>query len=485
MTDWDEIFDAVRKAPSPLNRNLPRIVERLTGEAYHERPHLTALERLLTDAVRDVAHGKTRKIVISMPPGQGKSVNCSVALPVYALANHPSWPCAVISAEASLAYKFSRDARVVAPEMGVKLAPDAGQVSEWETTSGGGLLARGVGGTLTGRRVKLMVIDDPVKDAQAAYSEVEREALQSWYRSVARTRLNPVSLALLVMTRWHEDDLAAYLIKQGWEEFRLPAISEGEGDPIGRAEGEPMLTPQADETPEQAVLRWATEREEVGEYVWAGLYQQRPAPAGGAIFNVDDLLELTEPVDLDIGTWITSWDLGFGTTDRERKKHTDYSVGCVIQLLPDGRFIIHDLVRGRWEFTDQLTQMRALIRKWPQATHHLVEAAANGAAAIDTMKRDGPGVDAITGITPVKPLGSKIVRWQAATPTMEAKKVLHTGGPWVKDLLAEMAVAPNGKHDDQLDALTQGINWLRPRHLGSVPSTSKAKTVSRPLPGRW
>jgi predicted phage terminase large subunit-like protein len=484
VTDWDAVFDGMRNAASPLNRNLPGIVERLTGEAYHKREHLTALTDLLTNAVKDVANGKSRKIVVSMPPGLGKSINCSVGLPIYTLANHPSWNVAVISAEASLAYKFSRDARTAAPEMGVKLKDDSGQVQEWETLSGGGLLARGVGGTLTGRRVKVMIIDDPIKDAQAAYSEVERESLQSWYKSVARTRLAPVSLALLVMTRWHEDDLAAYLLQeQGWEEFRLPALSEGEDeDPIRRPVGHPLLTPQDDETVEKALERWKTEREEVGAYVWAGLYQQRPAPADGAIFNVDHLRELDEPIDLDVGTWVTSWDLGFGTTDRERKKHTDFTVGTVWQRLPDGRYILHDLVRGRWEFTEQLAQMRRLAARYPQCSHHLVEAAANGAAAIDSMKRDSPGVAKIDGVTAIKPIGSKIVRWQAATPTMEAGRVCHVGGSWLSELVAEMAVAPNGKHDDQLDSVCQALNWLRVRS-GKAAEVNKT-TVATRLPGR-
>lgn len=482
MTDWDEIFGAVRDAPSPLNRNLPRIVERITGEEYHERAHLTALETLLTDAVRDVSNGKTRKIVVSMPPGLGKSVNCSVALPVYTLANHPSWNVAVISAEASLAYKFSRDARTIAPEMGVKLKDDTGQIQEWETTSGGGLIARGVGGTMTGRRVKALIIDDPVKDAQAAYSEVERDSLQNWYKSVARTRLAPVSLALLVMTRWHEDDLAAYLLKQGWEEFRLPALAETD-DLLGREPGEPLLTPQADETTDAALERWAKEREDVGEYVWAGLYQQQPAPAGGGVFNIDHLQELSEPIDLDVGLWVTSWDLGFGTTDRERKKRTDFTVGTVWQLLPDGRYILHDLVRGRWEFTEQLSNMRRLAERYPQCSRHLVEAAANGAAAIDSMKRDSPGVKSIDGVTAIKPIGSKLVRWQAATPTFEALKVFHVGGSWLPDLVSEMAVAPNGKHDDQIDSICQAVNYLRTRPI-SKPDVAKT-TVAKQLPGRW
>lgn len=481
--DWSALVDSARARRGPNNAmSMPSIVQHVTGGAYHHRYHLDDLTKLLTDAVEDVRRGKSRFIVVSMPPGQGKSVTCSVALPLYVLAQHPTWNAAVVSSELSLATKFSRDARREAEDVGVQLAPDSGQVTEWETTAGGGLLARGVGGSLTGRRVKVLVIDDPIKNAQQAYSEVEREALWQWYLKVARTRLAPASLALLVMTRWHEDDLAGKLLKAGWEEFRLPALAETD-DPIDRAVGEPLLTPQAEETIAEALVRWAKEREEVGEHTWAGLYQQRPAPAGGSIFNTDDLLAVEEPIDLEAGTWVTSWDLGFGTTDRKRKAKTDYSVGTVWQSLPDGRYILHDVVRGRWEFTEQLSTMRRTIARYPQCSRHLVEAAANGAAIIDTMRKDAPGVPSIPGVTPIKVAGAgKVERWQACTPLMEAHKVYHMGGAWLDALVAEMAVAPNGTHDDQLDSFAQALNWLRV-HRARAAEVNKT-TVATRLPGR-
>lgn len=445
--------------------DLPHIARELSGGTYHQRDHLDALSGLLTAAVADAAAGQSRRIVVSMPPGQGKSVTCSVALPLYMLAQYPDWNIGITSAEASLATKFSRDARRHAPTFRITLAPDSAAVTEWETIDGGGMIARGVGGALTGRRIKALIIDDPVKDARAAHSQVERDALWDWWQSVAKTRLAPSSLALLAMTRWHEDDLAARLLKQGWEEFRLPALAE-DGDPIGRAPGEPMLTPQADETPEQALTRWAQVREEVGSYVWAGLYQQRPAPAGGSVFNPDWLLPVDAPLDLETGSWVTSWDLSYGSKG-------DYTVGTVWQCLPD-RYILHDVIRGRWEFTEQLAAIRRTATRYPQCSHHLVEAAANGAAVVDTLKRE------TTGVYPVKPLGGKVERWQAITPLMEAGKVFHVDGAWLPDLIAEMAVAPNGAHDDQLDSLAQALNWLRVRKVGPP---RVAKVTNRTLPG--
>jgi predicted phage terminase large subunit-like protein len=442
------------------------IARQIAQSAFHQRPHLDALASILETAVRDVAEGGTRRLVISMPPGQGKSQTGSVATPLHILAKHPTWNIGLISSEASLANKFSRDARRHAPQLGIEISKDSGQVTEWETTKGGGVIARGVGGALTGRRLKVLIMDDPVKNAKAAYSELERSNLWEWYQSVAKTRLAPASLACLFMTRWHEQDIAAMLLEQGWEEFRLPALAETD-DLLGREPGEPLLTPQAEETEAEALDRWVRTRDEVGSMVWAGLYQQRPAPAGGSIFNADWLQDPPEDLDPGEGTWITSWDLSFGGSG-------DYTVGAVLQALNNGTIVLHDLIRGKWEFTEQLAHFKRTATRYPQVSHHLVEAAANGAAMVDTTRRSIPGV------TPVKPLGGKVERWQAATPTMEAGR-LAVVRPF-QELRDEMVVAPNGAHDDVLDAVTQGLNWLRVRRHGPPAVTSS--TISRRLPGR-
>lgn len=452
------------------DRSIETIAASLTAGGFHQRTHLDRLATLLETAVADVADGGTRRIVISLPPGSGKSVTASVALPVHILANHPTWNIGIICSEQSLAAKFSRDARREAPTHGVSIAHGVSGALEWETAQGGGVIARGVGGALTGRRLTALCIDDPIRDARVAYSEKERTNLWSWYQSVAKTRLAPASLAVLCMTRWHESDIAASLLAQGWEEFRIPALAEDE-DQLGRNPGEPLLTPQAEETPEEALARWDTVRAEVGAYVWAGLYQQRPAPAGGSIFNADHLTDPPEGLDLNAGTWITSWDLSFGGSG-------DYTVGTVwqrVKIGPKVWYILHDLVRGRWEFTEQKTAITRTATRYPQCTRHLVEKAANGAAMVNVLK------DEIPTITPVKPLGGKVERWQAVTPLMEAGTVATMGGAWMQDLIAEMVVAPNGAHDDQLDSFAQGLNWLRPRRGGVIETQPPTQAPADPL----
>src|SRR5699024_4690631 len=141
-----------------------------------------------------------------------------------------------------------------------------------------------------GRGARVLVIDDPHKDFVDAHSATFRAAIWDWWLAVAQTRLEPPSLVIVIMTRWHEDDLVGRLLSKeyegdpaAWERIRLPALADTENDPIGRELGEPLLSPLFTETREQAVERWAETRTAVGEYVWSALYQQSPSPAKGAI----------------------------------------------------------------------------------------------------------------------------------------------------------------------------------------------------------
>lgn len=281
---------------------------------YHPRAHTDHLADVLTQAIHDAERGIDTRVVVEMPPGEGKSSVCSVAAPLFALSRNPTWEIALVSAEASLATKWSRDCQHAVREghvPGVKLSAQASAVTEWETSEGGSFLARGVGGAITGRRIKFLVIDDPIKNLADAHSKVQRETLWDTWQSVLKTRMRPGSVVVLVQTRWHEDDLAGRLIGTGdWKEVRFPAVADS-SDLLGREPGEPLLSPMVDETREQALARWEQVRVEVGTYVWDALYQQRPAPPGGAVFKTDWWNTLPPPPQFE--RLVTSWDLTFGS----------------------------------------------------------------------------------------------------------------------------------------------------------------------------
>lgn len=463
-------------------------------DGYRNRPHLDYLSDRLAQAVTDVEQGTDRRIVISMPPRSGKSFLTSQFLPLWLLRRHPEWKVGMISHDVTLSVSWARGVRRLIdthPELGIKIAPDAGAAAEWETTSGGGILSRSVGGAITGRGFKALIMDDVVKDFVAAHSQTQRQSVWDWWTSTASTRLEPPSLVIAIGTRWHEDDYIGRLLSHDtdgdpdlWEEIRFPALAET-GDVLGRSPGQPLLSPLIDETEEEALARWATVKRSVGSYTWAALYQQRPAPATGAIFDMawmrywttdpgkvtdDGKVVLLNPNDHS-GNWCESWDCAFKGTQT-----SDFVVGQRwVRRGPN--LYLTDQTRGRWSFTQTLQHMRAFAADHVPA--RLVEDKANGTAVLDTMRRE------LGGLIPVTPRDGKEARARSVTPAFEAGNVYlphPTEHPWVSDLLDEMRSFPTGVHDDQVDALTQALNRLT-RSSGTARAGAPGLT-SRRIPGR-
>lgn len=480
LPDNPEMLNAIIESITPkADMEIPSIAEigrAIAGDNWQERDHSEYLSTTLADDIARVEAGHSVRRVISMPPGSGKSTIGSVATPLHLLSAHPDWNVGIVSAEQSLANKWSRDIRraVIADQVPVKLASDSTALTEWETTEGGSLIARGVGATIVGRRLNVLIIDDPIKDFAEALSSVARNLLWERWVGVLSQRLHPVHLVLLIQTRWHGDDLAGRVIEDetdDWQVTKIPAIAEA-NDPLGREIGEPMLSPQRVETKESALERWNKIRERVGSYVFDASYQQNPAPPGGATFQAD-WFKWYEPHELPPnteGTWITSWDLTFGTGNAQTG---DFVVGQVWQY-HEGQAYLIDQVRGRWQFTEQLRQIRELAERYPHATAHLIEKAADGFAAIDTL------VQEIPGIIPIPPKGSKEIRAQAVSPMVEAGQVwLPSKVKWADDLIMELQAFPTGgTHDDQVDALTQALKRFREPSTATIYAPESVRAIS-------
>lgn len=434
-------------------------------EGYLPRPHTNYLSDRLTDAVRRVANGEQVRMIVSLPPGAGKSSIGSVALPLFALRQYPRWQIGIVCGESTLAQKFSRDVRRAITEERVNIAladrrAGAFTVGFWETAQKGSVTAKGLSGKVPGRRFKLLIIDDPIASLADAYSTRSRDAAWDHWQGTLKPRLRQDgALVVVISTRWHEDDLAGRLIDRQtddapWEEIRIPAIAEL-GDLLGREVGEPLLSPQVDETIEQALARWETTKTEVGGVVWDALYQQRPAPPGGVVFLRDwwQFYEEAEAPARDAGQMLTSWDLTFGAGASEVG---DFAVGQVWQKVGADCYL-RDQVRGRWPFTEQIRQIRALVARWPEANLHLVEKAAAGGPAVDTLQQEIPGLVAV-------PPGSnsKVVRAQAVAPTVESKNVyLPKRAEWIDTFLQEVSAFPYAPHDDQVDPLSQALKRMQ------------------------
>ena len=478
--------------------------------SFTSRPHLALLSEEIADAVRDVERGQNRFLSVAMPPRSGKTQLISKQTPMWVLRRHPDWKVVLASYDGGMAASWAGDIRQsieAHPDLGIAISPDSGARSSWSTVEQGSMFTTSIRGALTGRGARLLIIDDPVKDFIEAHSVIMRNHLWDWWLSVALTRLEPPYLVIVVMTRWHEDDLVGRLHSteyegnpKVWRNLSIPAISEGPGDALGRDPGEPLYSPIISETREQALHRWNDVKQAVGSYTFAAMYQQRPSPSKGAIFDsswwkfwttdpakaTDDgrIVFLDESV-LVGAQWVDSWDCAFGQAGAERG---GWVVGQRWMRHQDRRYLMHQ-VRGRWNFTETLAEMT----KWSRNDDHvispwgdmvfdrLIEAKANGAAIIEVMKEH------ISGIKGINPTVSKEARARAVTPEIESGHVYlplpsDIGHEWVLEFLSEMRNFPHDVSDDQVDTLTQALSYLRSSGGGRLTVPGSPSTMLRTIP---
>jgi hypothetical protein len=248
--------------------------------------------QLLLQHLEKVARGEIKRLMVLMPPGSAKSTYSSILFPPWFFAQRDNAQIIGASHGSDLAEDFSGQIqghiRQHSGLLNYQLATE--NVKRWRTTNGGFYRAAGIGGSITGRRADGGLIDDPVKGAAEAESLTYREATWQWYQAEFYTRLKPHAWIILIMTRWHEDDLGGRLMQAAaaggdqWVVLKLPAICDSLDDPLQRPLGAALWPEWQDE----AAL--AQIRANVGEHVWGSLYQQDPKPRGASFFDLDSLL---------------------------------------------------------------------------------------------------------------------------------------------------------------------------------------------------
>lgn len=390
------------------------------------------------------------RLLISTPPQEGKSTRCSVLFPVWAMMQKPGLRVAVASYSLDLAMDFSRKARELCKRLyGPIIMAGDNRAAQWRMDNGSTYTSVGVGSSFTGRAVDLLIIDDPVKSADEARSKRARDRVWDWWQSVALTRMAPDAGALVIMTRWHKSDLNGRLRASGWPSVNVPAQAERDDDPLGRKPGE-WLESVRDRTPTQ----WTRIKKGLSDYFWRALYQGSPVASVGKIIDTAKLGRVENDFIRQQGDqcWVRvpmticqSWDLAFSAGE-----HNDYVAGQVWGQLGDSYYLL-DSVHGHYSFTDTVDQVLRLAARWPQTSRVLVEKAANGAALIDTLKKK-------LAITPIVPRSSKEVRALAIQPYVDQGKVKLVDGAYNDKFLPELDDFPTGAHDDQVDAMTQGIH---------------------------
>jgi len=409
--------------------------------------------------LENIMSGETGRLMIYMPPRHGKSMCVTETFPSYYLGHHPNRRVMELSYGGELAQEFGRKNRDKISEygnaiFGINLSETQATKTNWRIQgTDGGMYSVGFFGSVTGHGADLLIVDDPIRNRAEAESQTYRDKIWAEYQSTVKTRLHAGGAVIIILTRWHEDDLAGRLLNseygavENWKVISLPAICEDDNDVLGRKIGQ-ALWPLGGYDEEWA----ASQKESVGTYAWSSLYQQHPSPVMGGIFK-RNWWNRWEEMPSDLDTYLQSWDCTFKDSD-----DSDYVVGQVWARSSNNiaqRYLL-DQVRGRMTFTETLGAIRNLSAKWPRTERKLIEDAANGAAIIDVLRKEIPG------IIPVTPKGGKIVRAHAVTANVEAGNVFIPSAnmaDWVGDFIEEFAAFPTGKHDDQVDAMTQANAW--------------------------
>ncbi len=469
------------RRPEPLPQTSISVVDPQPPLALREWAELAlfplrpaAHQMLLLDALSDVEAGRNDRLIVLMPPGSAKSTYCSVVFPAWWLHRNPTANIVAASHTEGLAHHFGRQARGLVAEhadrLGLTLARDDRAAGRWSVRSpaggrGGDYFAAGVRGPITGRRADLVLIDDPIRSHADAESAGSRERLFHWFQADLLTRLKPRGKVVLVMTRWHEDDLAGRLLAQGdaglWRVLRLPAIAEA-GDPMGRAIGA-ALWPEWENAEALAAKRAA-----VGERVWASLFQQSPRPDVGTLFRPERIAIVDAPPACV--RVVRAWDLAatVATTGRD----PDWTVGLKLGRTADGALCVLDVARlrgGPLEVEQAILAAAAADgvevavglpqdpgQAGKQQVSYLTGKLAGGGEPGERQQADAGGAGQRPG---------------AGRPDERAAGALEPG--------ADRGAAgfPHGRKDDQVDALSRAFAML----TNDGPA---ARRVHLPLLGR-
>jgi predicted phage terminase large subunit-like protein len=414
---------------------------------------------LMAQKFEDIANGKSRRLIINMPPRHTKSEFASYLLPAWFLGRFPDKKIIQCSNTAELAVGFGRKVRnLVSSEMYSKIFPnvslraDSKAAGRWATNANGDYFAIGVGGTVTGKGADLLIIDDPHSEQEAALASSDPgvfDKVFEWYTSGPRQRLQPGGSIIVVMTRWAKRDLTGKICQsvidrdgELWDMISLPAIL-----PTGKP-----LWPEFWSLDELTKLR-----EELPLPKWQAQYQQNPTSEEGAIVKREwwKVWEGENPPPCEFV--IQSWDTAF--TKNERSDYSACTTWGVFHLNEDPEntnIILLDALKERLEFPELKQRAMDMYREWePDAC--IVEAKASGAPLIFELRKMGIPVQEFT---PTRG-NDKITRVNSVSDLFASGKVWAPRKRWAEEVVEEMAAFPNSDHDDLVDSATQALIRFR------------------------
>ena len=480
--------------------------------------------RRLEKFSQDVAEGRSPRLMLLMPPRHGKSELASRMFPPWHLGHQPDHEIIACSYNVSLAMSFSRKVKEVIEDpvyesiFQTRLHPDFKAAEEWAIKGHrGGYVAAGVGGGITGKGAHILIIDDPIKNAEEAQSADLREKLWEWYASTAYTRLAPGGGVLVIQTQWHDDDLAGKLQMamkadpdaDHFEVIKYPAIAEADEwyDPdtqeilrvehdapealddtspeyidaaFGRAQaaGHDCQRLQYLRTKGQALhparydrKRLLQIRRTLPTQWWSALYQQNPVPDEGLYFTKDMFRRAPAPRPHDCYVQVA---FDFAISE---KQQNDYTVGTVSLL--DSDDVLHFVDRVRFKSADADFICKAIVglcKKWHNPSLQLgLEDGQIYRAISAPLKREMARQRVYPPMQLLKPITDKQARGRTLQGRMQQGLVSFASeAEWYDSMRTEMLRFPNGVHDDQVDSAA----WNAIMAAGRQPPK---KQQSRPM----
>jgi predicted phage terminase large subunit-like protein len=442
-------------------------VDEVNGEGYFLGKHIhvicSAIDKFLNNELKAQNNPEetAEVLILSCPPQHSKSMTVTETLPSYILGFQPEKRVILVAYGDDLARRFGRKNKKKLKEFKdflfkrMKLTRDSD--TDIETSKGGTILSRGIGAGITGQPADVIIIDDPIKSRREAESETMRDYVFAEYRDSILSRLSANGKVIIIMTRWHEDDLVGKIINEDIQSYyylNFPCEAETDDDILGRKKGDPLFPEIGKDK------KWLEKKKKAyvgseGLRSWTALYQGRPTAQEGNMFKRHYWNYYSKKTGMNYPTYfdefIQSWDCTF-----KDENDSDFVCGTVWGRQGSNYYLL-DMLNERMDIVDTMRAINSFNAKHPKALVKLVEDKANGPAVIRLLRNEIPGLIA------VNPEGGKIARANAVLGAVESGNVyipVPEEAPWVEAYISQHASFPNGKNDDMVDSTTQALNRL-------------------------